>query len=226
MLLTLPNFVTAIGYRAQEMALASYATVELVYYMNLATHDIRGRHDWSELESTADLSFVKSSTLPYATVTKTTGFWAPIYLNNAADDYKFWWAEPGVIRSLDTDDRYTYPDVEHAIGVDHGGTNFILYHDTTETLTLKYYSKYLVKTVTTGVAKETWAANGTDADTFLLENDDMLLTRTLMYLAQKEPKTLDQYSALKGEFEQYLADEKKLHPSQRMPKLEEIQFIG
>ena len=224
MLLELPDFITIIGNRSQEMALATNTTAEIVRYMNLATMDLRARHDWQETRTSADLSFTRSSTYGYATVAKTTGFFAPIYLNNADNDYKFWWTEPDVIYELDRGDRYTYDDIENAFAVD--GSNFVIYHDTTETLTLKYYSKYLVKTVTSGVAKETWDSDGTDKDTFLLENDDILITRTLMFLAQKEPDSVDQYTLLKTEFELALAAEKQLNPSQKMPKLETLNFIG
>ena len=153
-LLKLADLVTVVGDRAQEMALATKTTAETARYLNLAAQDLRARHDWVETRTSTSLSFVKSSTYGYATVTAPTDWWAPSYLNNADNDYKFWWAEPDVIYELDRGDRYVYDDIEQAFAKD--GANLVIYHDKTETLTLKYYSKYLVATTTTGVAKETF----------------------------------------------------------------------
>jgi len=223
-LLKLADLVTVVNDRAQEMALATKTTAEIARYLNLAAQDLRNRHDWVETRTSTNLSFTKSSTYGYATVTAPTDWWAPSYLNNADNDYKFWWTEPDVIYELDRGDKYTYDDVEQAFAKD--GANLVIYHDTTETLTLKYYSKYLVATASTGVAKETFNADGATADWFIPTNDNILITRTLMFLAQKEPDSINEYNLLKMEFEQSLADEKRLNPSQRPDKLEPINIIG
>ena len=220
-LLIRTDILQVIDDRSQELALATATAAEKLRYLNLATHDIRGKHDWREVRETTNLSFTRSATLPYANVTIPTDWWAPSYLNNADEDYKFWWAEPDVIRQLVRGGRYAYEDVDQAFSRDAG--NLLIYHDTTETLTLKYYSKNLVLATDGTTDKETWTVA---SDTFRLENDDLLITRTLMYLAQKEPKTSDQYTLLKTEFLEYLADEKRLNPSQRPEKLEPLQFAG
>lgn len=224
MLLTLPNFLTVIKDRAQELALSSYTDAEIVRYMDQATQDIRRRHDWIEVRGSTDLSFTKSATLPYATVSAPSDWWAPSYLNNSDEDYYFWWAEPDTIRQLVRDGRHSYEDVESAFAKD--GSNLLIYHDVTETLTLKYYSKYLVLDNDGSTTKEQWASNGTDTDTFRLENDELLVVRTLMWLAAKEPNSKDDYALLKQEFEQMISDEKILNPSQRPMRLEPLQFVG
>lgn len=229
-LLTLPNFITMIGDRAQEMSLATRTTAELVRYMNLATQDIRGKHDWPEVIGSATVAFTSHATLPYNTIALSSfsssiaDIWAPIDFNNATNDYKFWWMEPKALRDLSRGDFDTYEDIDHAIAIE--GSNMLIYHNKAETMTIRYYSKYLVDTATSGVDKETWESTGANADTFRLNNDDMLLTRTLMYLAQKETGQDSQYMLLKQEFDQYLEDERLLNPSQRMERVEPIITIG
>src|SRR3990167_5023914 len=116
-LIGLPTLITIIQNRSQEMALASYTTAELVRYMNLATNDIRGRHDWSEVQNSATIAFTAHATLPYNTIalssfsSSAADFWAPIDFNNANNDYKFWWMEPKALRDLARGDFDTYEDI-------------------------------------------------------------------------------------------------------------------
>lgn len=235
-LLTLVDILAVIDDRSQEFGLSANTTAEKVRYLDRATLDIRKKWDADEVRSTTDLSFTRSTTLPYATVAAPSDWWAPIYFNNATDDYKFWWTEPNVIRNQNsgsfigggagrtTRRKDIYLDVYQAFSKE--GSNLLIYHDVTETLTLKYYSKFLIATVTSGTPKETWASNGTDLDTFILEDDDMLISRTLMYLAQKEPGMIDQYAIFKTEFDDSLKANKLQNPSQRPERLEQLEFIG
>lgn len=220
-ILTRANFETAISDRSQEMALATKTSAEVIRYLDLATQDIRNRHQFREVRETTNLSFTRSTTLPFATVSIPADFWHPSYLNNANEDYYFWWAEPDTIRQIVRGGRYSYDDIENIFARD--GSDLMIYHDTTETLVLKYYSRNLVMDTDGTTDKQTWAAA---TDTFRIENDDLLITRVLMYLAQKEPKTIDQYNLLKTEFLEHLENEKSRNPSQVPLRLEPLVFVG
>ena len=132
--------------------------------------------------------------------------------------------QPDALRDLARGDKYVYEDIDHAFAKD--GTDLLIYHNTVETLTLKYYSKFLVATVTTGVAKETPNAAGTSADTFRIDNDNLIIQRVLMYLYQREPNSENDYLVAKQTYEATLKAEKLLNPSQAMERLEPIEFIG
>ena len=221
----LPGFVTILQDIAQEKGLATTTTAELTSMLNLAVHQIRLDHEWSELIVSTTLSFTASATAPYATVSAPADYWLPIRLNNSDDEYKFWYMEPDALRDLRRADRYTYDDVEQAFAKD--GTNILIYHNKTETLTLYYYSKYLVLDNDAATEKDTFATNGTDADTFLLNNDELLIQRTLMYLYQKEPDSKQDYEDAKTAYYLALEGEKKLNPSQALkPRLEHLDYIG
>ena len=221
---TLVTFITQIQDLAQEKGLATTTVAEIATLMNLAVHQIRIDHDWNETIVSSNLSFVASSTVPYATVAAPADYWVPIRLNNADDEYKFWYMEPNALRDLRRGDRYTHDDVEQAFAKD--GSNILIYHNKTETLPLYYYSKYLVLTVTTAVPKDIFDITGVAADTFLLNNDEILIQRTLMYLYQKEPDSKAAYEEAKLAYLSALQTEKLLNPSQRLTRGEELQFIG
>lgn len=221
----LPTMIDVVQDIAQEKGLATTTDAEMAVLFNLALLEIRNDHDFSELITSTDLSFVASSTNPYATVSAPAALWEPIRLNNATDDYNFWYMEPNALRDLRRDDRYTYQDIEQAFAKD--GSNLLIYHGTTETLTLYYYSRYLVDTATTGVDKETFNTNGTAADSLRLNNDNLLIQRVLMFLYQKEPNSENDYLIAKQTYEANLAAEKRLNPSQKIhPRLESITYIG
>jgi hypothetical protein len=220
---TQANILQIIADRSQELSLASRTAAELVRYVNLALQQIPLDHDFEETRTSTDLSFTRSSTLSYASVSKPADFWAPIELNNADNDYKFWYCRPDLLKNLDRGDRYVPHDIEDAFAKD--GSNLLIYHDKTETLTLKYYSFYLVNDVSAGTTRVDFAAADT-TDTFVLRNDDILITRTLMYLMEKEPNSDNQYAKLAAYYENLIKAEKLHYPSQRLESIEELIFVG
>ncbi len=215
--------ITIIQDRAQELALASYTTAELSRYLSRAAHKLRSKVFFPETITSTNLSFTRSATLPYASVTAPTDWWAPIYLNNANEEYKFDYMHPNALRQL-TSDNYGYEFVESAFALD--GDNLLIFHDKTETLTLKYYSKYLVATVTSGVAKETFNTDGTTGDTFIPDAEELLILQVLLTLANKEPNSADKYKELKFEFEEALNEQNLRYPSQALTVIERGDYIG
>ena len=227
---TLPTLIDNIQFRATELNLSATTDAQMAVVMNQAVENLYRKHDWVETKTSATIAFTEDAVLPYETFALSAfsasaiGIKCPIYLNNATNDYKFWWLEPDALMDLGRGGVDTHEDVEHAIAID--GVNVLIYHDVAETLTLKYYSKYLVATVTTEAPKEIFDVDGTDADFFIPENEELLILGTLRLLAQKEPSTSDKYAELNKEYEEALAEEKINHPSQRMMRLEVIEFIG
>lgn len=130
---------------------------------------------------------------------------------------------PDALRQL-TSDNYGYEFVDKAFAID--GTNLVVLHDTTETLTLNHYSKYLVATVTTGTPKEQFATNGTDADWFIPDAEELLILETLVLLANKEPNSQDKYVELVKERDDAIKEQKTRYPTQALEILERADFIG
>lgn len=220
----LPTIIDVIQDIAQEKGLATTTDTEMSRLINLALLQIRNDHEFEELIRSSDLSFTRSATNPYNTVSAPADYWQPIRLNNATDDYKFWYMEPNALRDIRRDDRYTYQDIENAFAKD--GSNILIYHDITETLTLYYYSKYLVLDNDGTTRKETPHSAGTDSDTFLIDNDNLIINRVLMFLYQKEPNSDNDYLVAKNLYELTLEAEKRRNPSQKLHRLEDLQFIG
>ncbi len=226
----LATLITLIGYRAAEWGLASRTAVETTVHLNSAVLQLRRLHDFEEVAVSATVAFTSHATLPYNTIALSTfsssavDLWMPQDFNNANNDYKFWRMTPKALRDLARGDYDTYDDVEHAIA--HEGTNLLIYHNVVETMTLRYYSKYLVATVTTGTPKEQFNTDGTTADWFLPENEELLILQTLLIIAQKEPDSALQYNQIKLQFDEALRQEKLNHPGQRMDEVETLSFIG
>ena len=76
------------------------------------------------------------------------------------------------------------------------------------------------------VCTEQFMSAGTDADTFVPENEELLILKTLQILAQKEPEKNTAYVQITQLFSDCLAQEKQNHPSQRMSLAEEIIYAG
>lgn len=220
---TLTNVLQILNDRSQELALATNTTAEKVRYLNLALKAIRLDHDFEDTRTSTDLSFTKSATRGYATVTAPTDWWAPIELNNADNDYKFWFMRPDYLKDLNRGDRFVMTDIDQGFAKD--GANLLVWHDTTETLTLKYYSKNLVNDISAGGTREDFVAADT-SDTFVLANDDILITRTLMFLMEKEPDSHNEFLRLGGYYSNLIKMEKLHYPSQRLEPIEEPQYIG
>src|SRR3990167_5766438 len=226
-LATLINFI---DFRAQEWGLATRTDAETAGHLNSAVLELRRLHDFEEVAKSATIAFTAHATLPYNTfnlssfTSTAVGLWMPSDFNNANNDYKFWRMTPKALRDLARGDFDTYEDIDHAIA--HEGTNLLIYHNTVETMTLRYYSKYLVNTASTGVDKEQFNANGTAADTFIPENEELLILQTLLLLAQKEPDSNLQYTQIKLQFEECLRQERLNHPSQRLSEVEHLEFVG
>ena len=226
----LATLIVNLGYRAQEWGLATRTAVETTIHLNSAVKELVHLHDFEEAVVSATVSFTPSSTRPFNTVALSSfsstavGLWMPADFNNADDDYKFWRMTPKALRDLARGEFDTYEDIDHAIA--HEGTNLLVYHNTTETMTLRYYSKYLVATVTTEAPKEQFNLDGTTADFFLGENEELLMLKTLQILAQKEPEKNTAYVQITQLFSDCLAQEKQNHPSQRMSLAEEIIYAG
>ena len=220
----LPTIIDVIQDIAQEKGLATTTDTEMSTFINLALLQIRNDHEFSELIESTDLSFTRSATNPYNTVSAPADFWEPIRLNNATDDYHFWYMEPHTLRDLRRADRFTYVDVESAFAKD--GSNILIYHDITETLTLYFYSKYLVLDNDGTTQKETPASAGVDADTFRIVNDNLIIYRTLMYMYEKEPDSHSDYIVVENVYKATLDAEKRLNPSQKLSRLESLQFAG
>ncbi len=222
-MLTLTNLLQVIDDRSQELALSVSTTAEKVRYLNLSLKDIRLRHDFEEAITTTSLAFVRSSTKGYAAVTNATDFWAPIELNNADDDYHFHYMHPKTLKELDGDPHWAFQSVEKAFAKQ--GADMLIYHDETETLTLKYYSKNLVYDDSASAWREDFVAADTD-DYFLVNNDEPLIVRTLMFLMEKEPKSKTKYDQLKANFDEVMGLERYEKPSQRLDPAEPLEFIG
>lgn len=230
LLTPLATLIDICGFRAAEWGLAPRTDVETTVHLNSAVLQLRRLHDFEECLLSATVAFTSHATLPYNTIALSTfsssavDLWMPADFNNADNDYKFWRMTPKALRDLARGDFDTYEDIDHAIA--HEGTNLLIYHNVAETMTLRYYSKYLVNTVTTGVDKEQFNTDGTTADTFIPENEELLILYTLLLLANKEPNSNDVYLQIKSQFEECLKQEKLNHPSQRMEEVESLQFIG
>lgn len=222
-MLTLTNLLQVIADRSQELSLSVSTTAEKVRYLNLALKDIRLRHDFEETITTTSLAFVRSSTKGYASVTNATDFWAPIELNNADDDYHFHYMHPKTLKELDGDPHWAFQSVEKAFAKQ--GTDLLIYHDETETLTLKYYSKNLVYDDSASAWREDFVEADT-SDYFLVNNDEPLIVRTLMFLMEKEPKSKTKYDQLKANFDEVMGLERYEKPSQRLDPAEPLEFIG
>ena len=215
---------TAITDRAQELALSTFSTAEMSRYLTRAALRLRSKVDFPETRLASSLSFTASSTLPYATVAAPTAWnGKPIYLNNADQDYTFHYMHPDALRQL-VSDSYGYEFVEHAFAID--GANLVIYHSTTETLTLNHYSKYLVATVTTETPKETFNTDGTTGDFFIPDAEELLILQTLLILANKEPDSATKYAELRLEFAEALDEYKKNNPSQALEVIERGDYIG
>lgn len=224
------TLIDRIGYRCAEWGIAPRTDVETSVHLNSAVLQLRRLHDFEETLTSATVAFTSHATLPYNTIALSTfsstavDLWMPADFNNANNDYKFWRMTPKALRDLARGDLDTYEDIDHAIA--HEGTNLLIYHNVAETMTLRYYSKYLVGTVTTEAPKEQFNTDGTTADFFLCENEELLILYTLLILANKEPNSNDVYLQIKSQFEDCLKQEQLNHPSQRMSEVEELQFIG
>lgn len=218
------------GYRAAEWGISARSDVETTVHLNSAILQLRRLHDFEEVAKSATVAFTNHATLPYNTIALSTfsstavDLWMPQDFNNATNDYKFWRMTPKALRDLARGDYDTYEDVDHAIA--HEGTNLLIYHNTAETMTLRYYSKYLVGTVTTETPKEQFNTDGTTADFCLLENEELLILQTLLILANKEPNSSDVYMQIKSQFDECLQQEKLNHPSQRLEECESIVMAG
>lgn len=227
---TLPTLIDNIQFRASELLLSSATDAQIAVLMNQAVENLRRAHDFWETRTSATIAFTEHATLSYNTfafssfTSTIAGISAPIYLNNADNEYKFWWMEPDALRDLDRGDFSTYEDVNFAFALD--GTDMLIYHSVAETLTLKYYSKYLVATASTGAPKEIFDVTGAAADWFIPENEELLILGTLRLMAQKEPNSSDKYAELNNEYRDALEEEKRNHPSQRATRLEEARYIG
>lgn len=222
-MLTLANLLTTIEDRATELGLATRSTAEEVRYLNLAVKEIRNLHEFEEVRATSNLSFTRSSTLSWATVAQPADFWWPIELNNATYDYEFHFMRPTNLRSIDRGSRYTYDDVDQAFAID--GSNFIIRHSVTETLPLEYYSKYLVYDVSAVGGREDFVAADT-TDYLRINNDELVITRTLMFIMEKEPGSVDEYAKIRAQFFTELKAEQIANPSQAMELEETIKFMG
>src|SRR3990167_7729755 len=226
-LATLINFI---DFRAQEWGLATRTDAETAGHLNSAVLELRRLHDFEEVAKSATIAFTAHATLPYNTfnlssfTSTAVDLWMPLDFNNANNDYKFWRMTPKALRDLARGDFDTYEDIDHAIA--HEGTTLLVYHNTVETMTMRYYSKYLVGTVTTEAPKEQFNTDGTTADFFLCENEELLILKTLQLLANKEPNSSDVYQQITQLFNDALAVEQQNHPSQRMDLDEAIQFVG
>ena len=75
--------------------------------------------------------------------------------------------------------------------------------------------------------KETPHSAGTDADTFRINNDNLIIYRTLMYLYEKEPNTQNDYLIAERVYKATLEAEKRVNPSQALRvRLENLEFVG
>ena len=227
----LATLVDRIGYRAAEWGLAARSDGETAVHLNTAVTELRRLHDFEEVLTSATVAFTPHATLPYSTVALSTfsstavDLWFPADFNNANNDYKFYRLTPKALRDLARGGSESYPDVEQAIA--HEGTNLLIYHNKAETMTMRYYSKYLVATVTTGAPKEQFNVDGATADWFIPENEELLILKTLQILANKEPNSMDVWNQITKLFEDCLKQEQLNHPSQRMEGPDEpLQFIG
>lgn len=220
---TLANILQIMDDRAQELALASNTAAEKVRYLNLALNAVLLDHDFEDQRSSTNLSFTRHATRGWNTVTAPTDWWAPIELNNADNDYKFWFMRPDHLRNLNRGDKFVAMDIDYGFAKD--GTDVLIWHDTTETLTLKYYSSLLVYDVSASSYRSNFVAADT-SDTFRLRNDDIIITRALMFLMEKEPDSDKEYIKLKAYYDNLIKLEKLHYPSQRLEPIEELQFIG
>lgn len=226
----LPTLIDTIQFRASELNLSTSNDAQLAVVMNQAVENLYRKHDWEETITTATVAFTEDSTLPYNTfalsgfTSSAVDYSAPIYLNNATNDYRFYWLTPEALKDLGAGRYDSYDQIDHAFAIQ--GTNMLIYHSTSETLTFTYYSKYLVATVTSGAPKEIFDEDGTDNDWFIPENEEILILGTLRLLAQKQPQSSDKYTELNKEYEEALEEEKRNHPSQRMERHERLQFVG
>lgn len=230
LLTPLATLIDQIGFQCSEWGLAARTDVETTVHLNRAVLELRRLHDFEETLLSATVAFTAHATLPYNTIALSTFSSSAVDLNfpsdfnNANNDYKFWLMTPKALRDLARGEFDTYEDIDHAIA--HEGTNLLIYHNTAETMTLRYYSKYLVNTVTSGVDKEQFNTDGTTADTFIPENEELLILKTLQFLANKEPNSSDVYQQITQMFNDALQQEKLNRPSQRMEMVEPIVMIG
>ena len=219
----LATLINTIDFRAQEWGLATRTDVETTVHLNAAVLILRRLHDFEEVAKSATIAFTAHATLPYNTfnlssfTSSAVDLWMPQDFNNANNDYKFWRMTPKALRDLARGDFDTYEDIDHAIA--HEGTTLLVYHNTAETMTMRYYAKYLVGTVTTEAPKEQFNTDGTTGDFFLGENEELLILQTLLILANKEPNSSDVYAQIKLQFNECLEQEKLNHPSQRMDEI-------